>query len=369
MTRFGRRRESLAELAREAADAALDEAGRPDVDHCFFGLQSPSELAGDANAASMLASALGLVPAAATRVESAPSSGASALEAAWFAVRSGDVRTALVVGAESMTRVPTPVVSRVLAKTMDARERALGLTMPAYGALAARRYLWRYGYSREDLAAVPVKAHAHGARHPRAHFAKEVSVEDVLASPMIADPLRTFDCAPVSDGAAAVVLTADRGDVRVTSVGHATDAYAFSDRTYTDALTSFRATRVAAERAFARSTLTRADVDVLEVHDAFSVLEPMSLEDLGFFGTGTALRATLAGDTSLGGPLPVNAGGGLKARGHPVGATGVAQVVELVEQLTGRAGGRQVDGARVGLAQSVGGFGTNIVVTLLEVAA
>lgn len=367
MTRFGRDPRPLAALAREAAEPALAEAGVA-VEHAFFGLHAPEETTGDANAAALLASALGIAPAAATRVETATSSGAAAVEAAFFAVKSGLVRAALVVGAERMTHLATAASSKLLAQVLPERERAHGLTMPALAALVARRVMAETGLTREDLARVPVKAHAHGALSERAHFRKPVTLADVLGSGLVADPLRVFDCAPVSDGAAAVVLTARPTGVRVAAIGHATDAHALADRRGEGALTSFAATRAAARVAFERAGRSPRDVHVAEVHDAFSILELVSLEDLGFFPRGEAGRATASGATSLGGAMPVNVGGGLKARGHPVGASGVAQVVELAEQLAKRAGKRQVDGARVALAHSIGGFGNNNLVTILEAA-
>jgi len=369
MTRFGRRAEPLETLVREAATAALKEAGVTQVDHVYFGLQNPEEFTGNANTCAHLLSALGLVPTPATRVESAPSTGSSALLAAVNAVRSGYADTVLVVGAEKMTSLSTAETSRVLAKMMDPRERRYGLSMPALAALSTRTYMQATGLTREALALAPVKAHAHGQRNPYAQFQKAITVEEVLASAPVADPLRVYDCAPVSDGAAALVLTSRRGPVRVAGVGQASDTYALLDRPDPEAFLRFRNTTWAAEKAFARSGLTQAQVDVVEMHDAFSWLEFMNLEDLGFFKRGEALRALRAGETSLGGRLPVNVSGGLKARGHPVGATGAAMVAELFWQLSGRAGPRQVDGARVGLAHNIGGYGNNTVVTLLEAAA
>ncbi|HVL47021.1 MAG TPA: hypothetical protein VM889_00520 [Candidatus Thermoplasmatota archaeon] len=371
VARFGRREGSLADLAREAAAAALTDAGLEagDIDHLFVATQFPESLAGQANAAAWIAGAIGTVPAPATRIETAPSSGAAALHAAVAAVGAGLAERALVVGAETMTRVPTDVASRVLADMIDPRERRYGLTMPALVALMTRRAMRDHGVTREDLALAAVKAHAHGARNPDAQFRKPVSVEDVLRSPLVADPLRVFDCAPMSDGAAALLVTARPSRVRVAGLGQATDTLSLAERPGNDFLTGFRATRLAADQAFARAGWSRRDVDVLETHDAFTLLEITNLADLGFATVAESAAMLRAGETALGGRLPTNLGGGLKARGHPVGATGVAQVAELVRQLRGEAGPRQADRARRALAHNIGGLGNNVLVTLLEAVA
>lgn len=367
MTRFGRRAETLPQLLREAARAALQEAGVDAPDRIVVGVQNPEELAGDANYATRVATELGLVPTPAVRVESGPSTGASAFEAACHAVDAGAARTVLVVCGEKMTHLTSREAGAVLAKMMDPLERRYGLTMPALAALQCRLAMKAYGWTREDLDLVPVKAHAHGALNPYAHFQNPVRHEDVPKSPVVADPLRVLDCAPVSDGAAALVVAA-RGPVRVRAVGRATDLYAWTDRRYPGWTHRFLGTHLAAASAFERAGLERGDVDVLETHDAFSHLDLANLVDLGFLTPDEAVAALRDERTMLGGALPTNVSGGLKARGHPVGATGAAQLVELCWQLTGKAGARQVDGARVGLAHNIGGFGNNVAVTLLEAA-
>ena len=367
-TRFGRLREGFLDLARAAGREALDDAGVQAVDRVYVSAQAPEAFAGVANAAVAVATELGLAGVAATRVETAPSSGLSAVEAACHAIAAGQAQTALVVGAEKMTTLPTPRASAVLAAMIHPSERRYGLTMPALAALTTRAWMHARGLSREDLAAAPVKAHAHGARNPLAQFRRRVLVEDVLASPLVADPVRVLDCASMADGAAAVVLSARRGETRVAGLGHATDDLSLAGRTDPDALVSFRATRAAAARCARSARKSVRDVDVVEMHDAFAVLEFQNLVDLGLVPRSRVRRAVLSGDTSLGGSLPVNPGGGIKARGHPVGATGVAQVVEIHRQLRGDAGRRQVDGARRGLVHNIGGYGNNVLVALLEAA-
>jgi acetyl-CoA acetyltransferase len=220
----------------------------------------------------------------------------------------------------------------------------------------------RHAVSERELAQVAVKNHAHAARNPYAHFREPVTVEQVQNSRIVADPLRLLHCCPISDGAAAVVLTAKRGPVRIAGIGQGTDTLAVRHR---DELTHFKATRIAARGAFAMAGFGPARVDFAEVHDAFASFELIALEDLGLVPPGKAGRATLDGETALDGRLPINPSGGLKARGHPLAATGIAQIVECVWQLTGRAQGRLVSG-RIALAHSIGGLATNNWVTLLE---
>jgi acetyl-CoA C-acetyltransferase len=209
---------------------------------------------------------------------------------------------------------------------------------------------------------VPVKAHANGSRNPYAHFRKPVDAERVMASPMVADPLRVFDCAPVSDGAAAVIVTSRETEVSVAGIGHGTDRLALADRRGE----GLRATQLAAKRAYEDAGISASDVDFAELHDAFSILEIIDSEDVGFFPRGEGWKALEEGRTAMDGDLPVNVSGGLKARGHPVGATGLAQVAEVTWQLRGQAEGRQLDDVDVGLTQNIGGFGCNNLVTVLR---
>lgn len=359
-TRFGRRGESLVELLAEASRGAL---GGIEVEALFVGAQNPEELAGTGNLATALADELALAPRPAVRVECASSSGAAVFEQAARAVASGRYRSVLVAAGEKMSHLPTGRVSAVLAEVLSPLERALGMTMASLAALSARAYMHRYGLTREELSLVPVKSHANAVLNPVAHFRKAITIQEVLDSRPVADPLRVYDCSAVSDGAAAAVLSSERGEVRVAGIGHGTDVLAVQHR---EDLCTMRATREAARQAFAESGIRPAEVDVVEAHDAFSILELIDLEDLGFFPRGEAGRALVRGDTLPGGRLPVNVSGGLKARGHPVGGSGLAQIVELFDQLSGNAGRRQVDGAAVGLAQSIGGFGSNNLVTILR---
>ncbi len=364
MTRIGRRIERLQDLMAEAAHVALFAAGIERPDAIVVAAMNPEEFLGDGNFASNVATHMGFADVPALRIETATSSGAAAFYAGFAEVAAGLYRSILVVGGEKMTHLSTPRVSELIGRSIDPYERSYGATMPALAGLITRALMGRHGVGEREIAQVSVKNHANATRNPYAHYPQPVTLEQVMTSRMIADPLRLLHCCPISDGAAAVVLTAERTRVRVAGIGQGTEALAVRQR---PSLTSFRATQAAARAAFAMAGFPAARVDFAEVHDAFAPFELISLEDLGLLPTGKSPRATLDGDTALDGRLPVNPSGGLEARGHPLAATGLAQIVECVWQLTGAAEGRQLD-ARVGLAHSIGGLATNNWVTLLEAA-
>jgi acetyl-CoA C-acetyltransferase len=363
MTRIGRRSESLPDLMADAAQVALAEAGIEAPEAIVVATMNPEEFLGDGNFASNVATHMGFADVPCLRIETATSSGAAAFYTGFAQVAAGLRRSVLVVGGEKMTHLATPKVSEIIGRSIDPYERTYGATMPALAGIISRALMARQGTTAREIAQVAVKNHANATRNALAHFQQAVTVEEVLDSRMVADPLRLLHCCPISDGAAAVVLTAERARVRVAGVGHGTDTLAVRHRRE---LTSFAATRSAAREAFAMAGFGPERVDVAEVHDAFAPFELISLEDLGLLPAGKAGRATLDGDTALEGRLPVNPSGGLKARGHPLAATGIAQLVECVWQLCGRAQGRQVKEPRHALAHSIGGLATNNWVTLLE---
>ncbi|MHA1740636.1 MAG: thiolase domain-containing protein [Candidatus Thorarchaeota archaeon] len=378
MTKFGRLEESIVELACAAALEAMGDAEALEThpDRVIVGTQNPDEFTGIGHLSTLMADQLGLVPSGATRVETGPSSGASAFEAGVALVGSGLSDLVLVIGVEKMSEVDRGRASAILAKMMsNENEIRYGGTPAALAALVARRYMHDYGLTREQLALVPVKAHRNGARNPLAHFQKEVTVERVLQSPIVADPLTLYDCCPTSDGAAAVVLASeammndlisrDRA-VRVLGIGHATDFHAVQHRL---SLTSLSATVEAAQAAFGMAGLTPNDIDVWELHDAFSILELIDMEDVGLAERGRAIEMVMSGETEVGGSSPVNTTGGLKARGHPTGATGIAQIRDIVLQLRGDAPPElQVEEAETGLTHNIGGFGNNMVVSIFRCA-
>lgn len=364
MTRFGRRPEPLADLVLEAAERAIADSGIEEFDAVFVGAMAPETFLDVSNMASVVVDHLGLVPAPAVRVETASSTGAALFDAAYYAVASGKVERALLVAGEVMTRVSTRRATTLMTGVIDGDERAHGATMPALAGLSARRYMHEYGLTPEEMALVAVKNHRNGVANPHAQIRKEITVEEAIASKIVSDPLRLYDCAPISDGAAAVVLVggARRGAVRVAGLGHATDRLAVEMR---DSLTTFASTRLSAAQAYRRAGIGPSDIGVAEVHDAFTIFEIIGTEDLGFFAPGEGRRAVVEGATGPEGRIPVNLSGGLKARGHPVGASGLAQIVELTWQLRGEAAYPSRP-ARWGLAQSIGGLATNNLVTILE---
>lgn len=366
MTRFqSETSDSLIELTATAAVNALKDAGLDvsEVTSVHVGTmlaEASNRRAGIANA---LTSSLGMTGASADRVENTSASGASAVHRGVESVRNGS-EVALVVGAEKMSAGDTASQTDVISRLVHNGEYIHGVTLPSFAGLAASVYLDRYDVPREALAEVAVKNHHNAVDNPIAQFQKQIDVADVLDSPPVADPLRLYDCCPMTDGAAAMVLTPDTGDVRVTAATSATGTHAVAERS--DPL-SVESVRLAGQSAFERAGWGPDSVDVACIHDAFTILEWLELEELGFYEPGTAWRATVEGETKRDGKLPVNPGGGLKARGHPLGATGISQLVELVWQLRGELPrDRQVSSANRGLAVNVAGFGNNSVCTLLE---
>jgi acetyl-CoA C-acetyltransferase len=367
LTRFGKREASLESMMIEAAEAALTQADLEAVDAVYLGVMDPGEFTGDSNLAAVLTDQLGLPGTPASRVETASSTGAAVLESAFYAVASGYVQNALVVAGEKMTHLPTSETTRILARVIDRVERSYGATMPALAAMIARRYAHESDLDEDTLTralgAVAIKNHAGGALNPYAQFQKAIDIDKYLASRLVADPLRIYDCAPISDGAAAMVLSSRPGLLNMVGVGHATDTLAVGRR---GAFTSFNSTKQAALKAYQMAGLGPEEVDFAEVHDAFTIFEIIGSEDLGFFPPGQGWRAALEGETGRDGALPINASGGLKARGHPVGASGLAQVVELAWQMSGRVDPpRQLNKVDVGLAQSIGGLANNNLVTIV----
>lgn len=358
----------------EAALAALSDAGVVSVDAITVGCMSPGLFTGQEHLASLLADELGMTGVPAMRVESACASGGLALRAGFAEVASGLADTVLVTGVEKMTDVDGADATYALGTAADAElEGFHGITFPGLYAMLARIHMERFGTTSEQLAAVAVKNHANGLKNPHAQYHLKLSIEDVLNSTMVADPLHLFDCSPITDGAAALVLTTverareianGRPVVKITGSGLATDTITVANRKDPGTL---EAVRLSGQRAYAMAGRRPEDIDVAEVHDCFTIAEIMAIEALGFFAPGGGSSAAAEGITALDGRIPVNPSGGLKSKGHPVGATGAAQVAEIVAQLRGEAEDRQVEGARVGLAQNMGGSGGSSVVHILEV--
>jgi acetyl-CoA acetyltransferase len=365
MTKFGKDPRSLAEICHDAAQTALISSEIQEVEAIYIGVMNPEEFTGDSNIASHIADALGLTGIPAVRIETASSAGAAAIQAGFQAVASGYYRRVLVLGGEKMTQLSTSATTRVLAGVIDKEERQCGATMPALAAMITEKYREKFNLSQSRLetmlCAVAVKNHGNGARNPMAQFQKPISRETYLASKYVATPLRLYDCSPITDGAAAVVLTGEKSDVRLAGVGQGTGPLSLRGR---DVFTSFPATRMAAARAYQMAETSPQGIEFAEVHDAFTPFEIITTEDLGFFAPGKGGDAVLEGVTAAEGRLPINPSGGLKARGHPVGASGLAQIVEVVKTLRGESGSKRQFNR--GLTQSTGGLASNNFVTILE---
>jgi acetyl-CoA acetyltransferase len=365
ITKFGKDPRSLAEICREAAQEALAGCKIQEIDALIIGAMNPEEFTGDSNIASQIVDVLGLTGIPASRIETASSAGAAALAAGFQAVASGYYRRVLVLGAEKMTHLSTSATTRILAGVIDKRERRCGATMPALAAMITEKYRKKFRLSESRLERmlcdVALKNHINGSKNPYAQFQKAITRADYFASKFVATPLRLYDCSPITDGAAAVVLTSDNTDVRIAGVGQGTGPLSLQER---DVFTSFPATKIAAARAYAMAQVAPREIDFAEVHDAFTPFEIISCEDLGFFPPGKGGEATIDGKTTLDGALPINPSGGLKARGHPVGASGLAQVVEVTKRLRGQESLKRTP--KRGLSQSTGGMGTNNFVTILE---
>jgi len=375
MTKFGELwRSPLRDLFAEAAADCLTDAGieRSQVQSAYMGCMTSGLFNGQEHLAAILTDYAGLSPISATRVESACASGGVAFRSAWLEVASGASDFVLAGGVEKMNDGADATYCLSTAADQE-YEVYHGVTFPGLYAMIARAHMHKYGTTREQLAHVAVKSHRNGAQNARAQFPTEINLDTVLNAVMVASPLGLFDCSPVSDGAAAVLLAPaevarDLGKpvVKILGCGHATDAIALHDR---QDLASIPAVKAAGDQAYAMAGVKPQDIDLCEVHDCFTIAELVCLEELGFFPRGEAAAATVDGATGLEGTIPVNTSGGLKSKGHPVGATGIAQIVELVEQLTGRSAKRQVKNPRLAMAQNMGGSGGSSTVHILEVSS
>ncbi len=375
-TKFGELWESsFRSLITQAGLAAVKDAGisGDDIDAMYVGSMSAGRFIGQEHIGALVLDEAGLaqnnIPA--TRVEAADASGGVALRQGFLAVASGASDVVVVGGVEKMTDVGDAEQTNVLSSALDQEwESFFGATLPSAYGMMARRHMHEFGTTPAQLAAVSAKNHAHGALNKNAAYPFKITPEQVLKSPFIADPLRLLDCAANADGAAAVVLcAAERAEeftakpVTIAASAQASDALALHER---ESFTTLAATTRAAQTAYKIAGITPRDVDVAEVHDSYTIGEILAIEDLGFLPKGQGQFAAEKGVTSRGGEIPVNTSGGLKARGNPPGASGLAQASEIVLQLRGDAGERQVADAQVGLTQNVGGTGATVVVHVLR---
>jgi acetyl-CoA C-acetyltransferase len=373
LTKFGEHWEdSFTKLFVNAGAEAIKDAGvdGKDIEAIFVGNMSGGRFIDQEHINTMIADHAGLNPIPSTRVEAACASGGLALRSGIMAIESGMHDVVVSGGVEKMTDILAGKTTQTLATAADQEwEAFLGMTFPGLYAMIARRHMHEFGTTREQLAMVSVKNHKNAMNNPFAQYHMEITVDQVINSIMVADPLTLLDCSPITDGSAAVILASEEkakeftdNPVFITGSGQASSSISLHHR---ERIPVTDSTVNAGKEAFRRAGKEPGDIQVAEVHDAFTIGELLAIEGLGFVEPGKGGQATQDGETAIGGRIPVNTSGGLKAKGHPVGATGVAQAVEIALQLRGEAGKRQVD-ADIGLTHNVGGSGGTAVVHILE---
>jgi acetyl-CoA C-acetyltransferase len=362
---------SLKELATEAILGAIKDAQVDRVDSLYIGNMLSGELTGQEHLGALISDFSGLRGVEAVKIEAACGSGAAALRMGYIAVAGELADFVVVAGVEKMTDLPSDQVTAGLAMAADGDfEAQNGLSFVALNALLMRRYMYEYGVKHEEFAPFAINAHRNAVNNPYAMFSFPVSADDFKKAKMIADPVNLLDSSPVCDGSAAVVLCPTEiarrfsdHPVRIRASAIATDAIALHDRRD---LLGLEGAALSATKAYHQAGLGPQDIDLFEVHDAFTIMSVLSLEACGFAERGRGARLGLDGEIAIGGHIPITTMGGLKARGHPVGATGMYQIVEVVEQLRGQAGKNQVQDARLGMAQNIGGSGATVITTILE---
>ncbi|MBD3213118.1 MAG: acetyl-CoA acetyltransferase [Candidatus Lokiarchaeota archaeon] len=394
-TKFGQlESKNLMDLLCGASLEAIHNSNTENVqfDSVHVGCMSAYAFNNLSGVASALVDRIGLIPAAANHLKNGPASGGSAIMAGFQSIKSGMNDLALVVGAEKMTHITTPgyITSNVATITHPTAERIHGISLPGMAGLLARIYLKKYNAKLSWLSDIAIKNHNNGSLNSLAHFQRSIEsfmesaikkgkgnwenihefLEDDDRNPIIADPLRLFHICPISDGAAALVLCDATNakkycdtPILISGIGQATDTHIVYER---EDITTLKALKICSQKAYQMAGLQPSDIDVAELHDAFEILEAVESEDIGFFAKGEGAKAAHNGLTQIDGQIPINPSGGLKARGHPLGATGVAQVVELFWQLRGEAGKRQVQDAKRGITCNFGGFGNNIISVIVE---
>jgi acetyl-CoA C-acetyltransferase len=358
---------SLEDLLAEAQLGSLNDAKieASEIDEIFVSNMCASMTVGQQNLGALSSEILNLhIPG--TTIEGACASGGLALRMGALSILSGLSKIVMVVGAEKMTDTsPSLATTSLVQAASEESEQLHGATFPGLMAMVTRAYVKEYNIAPEELASVGVKNHLHGYENKHAHIRKKISIEQVLSSPVIADPLRLLHCSPVSDGAAAIILCSEdvarahKKSVFLAGFGQGSDTLRIQKR---KSLTEFRSTQVATQAALSLANISIKNVDFLEVHDAFSAIELISLEDLGIFPRGTAGKETLLGKTKIDGSIPVNPSGGLKSKGHPVGATGISQAVEVVRQLEQKSDHNQLENIRIGMCHNLGGSGSTATV-------
>ncbi|MDL5360786.1 thiolase family protein [Halalkalicoccus sp. NIPERK01] len=371
MTQFGKREGWLRDLLVEAALDCLDDANvePSELEHLYTSNMASGEFEGQTGIMNMVAHDIGAIPAYTQRIDQTSSSGAAGAYAAWQSVASGASDLTMLVGGEKMTHRTTGEATDVIASITHPVEYKHGATLPSFAGLTARHYLDKYDAPRESLGKVAVKNHKNGVDNPHAQFQKEVSLEEVLESPIVADPLRLYDFCPITDGSGALLMCPESKAeeytddyVLLTGIAGATDTQVVHER---EDPTVMGGVVESSREAYEMAERGPDDIDVAELHDMFTILEFLQSEDLGFFEKGEGWKAVEEGVTDRDGDLPINTSGGLKSKGHPLGASGVAQIYEIYQQIRGEAGPRQVE-ADVGLVCNVGGFGNCVLTAIVE---
>jgi len=368
LSKFGERWDtSFRQLIAEAGVKAILDSGidGKDIEAIYGGCMASGRFIGQEHIGALIVDQLGLNPIPSTRLEAACASGSVAFRNAYLAIASGMHDVVAVGGVEKMTEVSVEDAATALGGAGDQEwELFIGATFPALYALIARRHMQEYGTTEEQMALCAVKNHDNGSKNPYAQYQNKITLETVMNSGVIASPLKLFDCSPITDGASAVILTAKNQHVKILTSQVATDSTGLAGR---ESITEIKATKLASQKAFASANIDPQEINVAELHDCFTIAEILALEDIGFAKKGEAGPRLEKGQFKLGSKgLIVNTSGGLKAAGHPVGATGVKQVVEIVQQLRGTAGKRQAEGdAKLGLTHNIGGSGATAVIHIL----
>ncbi len=370
LTKFGEQwKKSFREMITEAAVSAIldSKLEGKDIEAIYTGTMATGKFIGQEHIGALISDRLGLNPIPSTRLEAACASGSVALKQGYLSIKSGEHDIVAVGGVEKMTEVGVHHASSALGGAGDQETELFhGATFPALYALLARAHMKKFGTTEKHLAQVAVKNHENGVDNPFAQFRNRITIEHVLNSSNVSSPLKLLDCSPLTDGAAGLILmekqkALDLGldAVEIVSMAQASDSLALTGR---KSLTELNATKQAGKLAYKKAGITAKDIDIAEVHDCFTIAEILAIEDLDFVKKGSGGNATMSGFTAKNGSLPINTSGGLKAKGHPVGATGVAQAVEISQQLLGKADKRQVKGLEYGLTHNVGGSGATCVV-------
>jgi acetyl-CoA C-acetyltransferase len=355
ITTFGKKEETIKSMLIKACREALVEASHPKIDAVFVGNFASGPLANQEILGSILTNELGLGNIPSMKMEGACASGGIAFRQAYQLVKAGEYDTVLVAGAEKMTGFDTETVTKAINNAMDndSNEGASGLTFPGFFGVLANRYMYEYGAEKKHLAKVALKNRNYAINNPISQFKKEVTLEEIMNARPITDPLGLFDCSPISDGAAAVVIQKGDKGVEILSSGQSSGTPLMQE---VQDLLHIAATYNSGKMAYEAAGIGPEDVDVVELHDCFSMTEIIAIEELGFFEKGTGWEAVQNKQTQHGGIIPVNTSGGLLSKGHPIGATGIAQIIQIVDQLNQRAV-NQVENAKIGLAQNLGGTG------------